>query len=163
MHTLKNLSLLASAVFSFAALGAEPLKVFPGWPVRAGEGERATSADPAIATVTVTLATISVTGKKEGKTTVTVARKGGAARAIEVEVQSSGWKLLPVLVAAHDIAEGTELTNDDLTPRGVPEFMVTTSAVKSDAVNYVLAQRVLVPLQAGDVLTWTVVASKNAK
>jgi Pilus formation protein N terminal region len=163
MHTLKHPLLLASFVFSFTALGAEPLKLFPGWPVPLGEGARATSADPAIAEARLTGTTISVTGKKEGKTTLTITRKAGPAQTVEVEVQSTGWKLVPVLVAAQDIAEGTELTMDKLEPRSVPDFVRTTSVVKPEAASYVLQKQVLVPLQAGDMLAWSAVASSNAK
>ena len=162
MHTLKYL-LLASVVFSLTALGAEPLRLFPGWAAQVGEGERATSADPTIATVTLVGNGVAVTGKKEGRTTITIARKGAAAQTVEVEVQSSGWKLVPVLVAARDIAEGTELTMDILAQRSVPEFMLTTSVVKFGKANYVVHQRVLVPLQAGDMVPWFAIASKNAK
>jgi Flp pilus assembly protein CpaB len=160
MHTLKNL-LFASIVFSFSALGAEPLKVFPGWSVRVGDGERAASADPAIATTTLTGTAVSVTGKKEGRTTITITNKG-ATQTVDIEVQSSGWKLVPVVVAARDLPEDTELTMDNIAQRSVPEFMLTTSVVKPEAANYVLHQRILVPIQAGDMLSWSAVASKNA-
>ncbi len=162
MHTLKYLS-LASLVLSLAALGAEPIKLFPGWPAQLGEGERVSSADATIATAAVGEHGVTVTGKKEGKTTITVTRKGGATEAVQVEVQSTGWKLVPVVVAAKDLAEGTELTMENIAQRSVPEFLLSTSVVHPDAANYVLHQRILVPVQAGDMLLWSAVASKNAK
>jgi Flp pilus assembly protein CpaB len=162
MHALKHL-FLASAVLSLTALGAEPLKVFPGWPVQLGDAEKATSADPAVATVALTGKAATVTGKKEGRTTIALTGKGGATRTIELEVQSSGWKLVPVAVAARDLAEGTVLTAETLAQRSVPEFLFTSSVVKPDATTYVIGQRILIPLQAGDMLTWTAVATtKNA-
>ncbi len=161
MHTPKHL-LLASLVFSFTALGAEPVKVFPGWGIPLGEAERATSADPTIATAILTGKSVMLTGKKEGRTTLTLTRSGTASQ-VEVEVQSSGWQLVSVMVASRDIPENTALTMDDLSPRSVPRFLVTSSVVKAEAVSYVLRQKVLVPLQAGDMLAWSAVASKNAK
>jgi len=42
-----------------------------------------------------------------------------------------------------------------ISQRPVPEQFVTSSVVKPDAVSYVLNQKVLVPIQAGDMLLWT--------
>ncbi len=160
MHMSKTLVML-SFVLSLTARGAEPLKLFPGWPVAIGEAERATSADPAVATTTLTGQKLTVTGKKEGRTTITVTHRGGATEALSVEVQASGWKLTPVVVAARDLAEGTELTPENLEQRSVPAFVVTTSVVTPEAVNYVLHQRVQAPIQAGDMLLWSLVAAKS--
>jgi pilus assembly protein CpaB len=66
-----------------------------------------------------------------------------------------GWNLVPVVVAATDIPEGTVVTFDMISQRQVPEQFVTSSVVKPDSANYVVNQKVLVPLQAGDLLLWS--------
>ena len=66
-----------------------------------------------------------------------------------------GWNLVPVVVAAQDIPEGTVVTFDMISQRQVPEQFVTSSVVKPDSANYVVNQKVLVPLQAGDPLLWS--------
>jgi pilus assembly protein CpaB len=66
-----------------------------------------------------------------------------------------GWNLVPVVVAAQDIPEGTVVTFDMISQRSVPEQFVTSSVVKPDSATYVVNQKVLVPLQAGDPLLWS--------
>jgi pilus assembly protein CpaB len=72
----------------------------------------------------------------------------------EKEVRA-GWNLVPVIVAANDIAEGTVVGYDMVSQRAIPEQFVTSSVVKPDSASYVVGQRVLVPLQAGDPLLWS--------
>ncbi|MFT3839887.1 MAG: Flp pilus assembly protein CpaB [Myxococcaceae bacterium] len=66
-----------------------------------------------------------------------------------------GWNLVPVVVAAVDISEGTNVTFDMISQRSVPEQFVTSSVVKPDSASYVVNQKVLVPVQAGDPLLWS--------
>ncbi len=66
-----------------------------------------------------------------------------------------GWNLVQVMAAQQDIHEGSTVTMEMISSRAVPEQFVTSSVVKPDAVSYVLNQKVLVPLQAGDLLLWT--------
>ena len=66
-----------------------------------------------------------------------------------------GWNLVPVVVAATDIPEGTVVTFDMISQRSVPEQFVTSSVVKPDSASYIVNQKVLVPLQAGDPLLWS--------
>ncbi len=66
-----------------------------------------------------------------------------------------GWNLIPVVVAAVDISEGTVVTFDMISQRSVPEQFVTSSVVKPDSASYVVNQKVLVPVQAGDPLLWS--------
>src|SRR5438876_2510459 len=66
-----------------------------------------------------------------------------------------GWNLVPVVVAAVDIPEGTVVTFDMISQRSVPEQFVTSSVVKPDSASYIVNQRVLVPVQAGDPLLWS--------
>ena len=70
------------------------------------------------------------------------------------EVQE-GWNLVPVIVASQDIAEGTVLNYDMIAQRSMPEQFVTESLVKPDSANYVVDQKVLVPLQEGDPILWS--------
>jgi pilus assembly protein CpaB len=73
-----------------------------------------------------------------------------------------GWNLVPVVVAAVDISEGTELTMEMIATRAIPEQFVTASVVKPDSAAYVLNQKVLVPVQPGDPLLWSQFASSRA-
>lgn len=73
-----------------------------------------------------------------------------------------GWNLVPVVVATADIPEGTVVTYDMISQRAVPEQFVTSSVVKPDSANYVVNQKVLVPVQAGDPLLWTQFESTKA-
>ncbi len=72
----------------------------------------------------------------------------------EREVKA-GWNLVPVIVAAVDIAEGSIVGYDMVSQRAIPEQFVTSSVVKPDSSSYVVGQKVLVPLQAGDPLLWS--------
>ena len=164
MHALKHLGSLAVVLTSLASLAAEPVKLFPGWPALLGTGESAKAADPSIAEVSVTAKGIQVVGRKEGATTISIVRtKGAAADVVSLEVASAGWKLVPVLVATRDLAEDTVVTKEMIEQRKVPEPLLSTSQVRPDAANYILNQRLLVPVQAGDMLLWTAFESKKAK
>ncbi|XXF80620.1 Flp pilus assembly protein CpaB [Myxococcaceae bacterium GXIMD 01537] len=66
-----------------------------------------------------------------------------------------GWNLVPVVVASQDIPEGTVVSYEMISQRSVPEQFVTSSVVKPDSSGYVVNQKVLVPLQAGDPLLWS--------
>ena len=66
-----------------------------------------------------------------------------------------GWNLVPVVVSAVDISEGTVVTFDMISQRSVPEQFVTSSVVKPDSASYIVNQKVLVPVQAGDPLLWS--------
>ncbi|MBN1208725.1 MAG: hypothetical protein JXB05_27940 [Myxococcaceae bacterium] len=66
-----------------------------------------------------------------------------------------GWNLLPVVVASQDIPEKTVVTFDMIAQRSVPEQFVTSSVVKPDSASYIVNQRILVPVQAGDPLLWS--------
>src|SRR4051812_22756618 len=66
-----------------------------------------------------------------------------------------GWNLVPVVVASVDIGEGSVVTFDMISQRTVPEQFITSSVVKPDSASYVVNQKVLVPVQAGDPLLWS--------
>jgi pilus assembly protein CpaB len=78
----------------------------------------------------------------------------GAIKVRERQVRD-GWNLIPVVVANVDIPEGTVITIDMIAQRGVPEQFVTSSVVKPESSGYVVGQKVLVALQAGDPLLWS--------
>lgn len=73
-----------------------------------------------------------------------------------------GWNLVPVVVASQDIPEGTVVTFDLLQQRSIPEQFVTASVVKPEGADYIVNHRLLVPVQAGDLLLWSQFESKNA-
>jgi pilus assembly protein CpaB len=66
-----------------------------------------------------------------------------------------GWNPIPVVVAAVDIPEGATVTFDMVSQRSVPDQFVTSSVVKPESASYVVGQKVLVPVQAGDPLLWS--------
>ncbi|MFP2932648.1 Flp pilus assembly protein CpaB [Pyxidicoccus sp. 3LG] len=66
-----------------------------------------------------------------------------------------GWNLVPVVVAAQDVPEGTVITFEMISQRSVPEQFVTSSVVRPDSASYVVNQKVLVALQSGDPLLWS--------
>lgn len=67
---------------------------------------------------------------------------------------NSGYNLVPVVVAAVDMPEGTLVTFDHISQRSVPEQFVTSSVVKPDSASYVVGQRLQNAVQAGDPLRW---------
>ena len=77
-----------------------------------------------------------------------------AGRKKEMDVRK-GWNLVPVVVAAVDISEGTVVTMEMISQRSIPEQFVTSSVVKPDSASYIVNQKVLVPLQGGDPLLWS--------
>ncbi len=77
-----------------------------------------------------------------------------AVRKKEMDVRK-GWNLVPVVVAAVDLSEGSLVTMEMISQRSIPEQFVTSSIVKPDSASYIVNQKVLVPLQAGDPLLWS--------
>jgi len=67
----------------------------------------------------------------------------------------TGWNLVPVIVAAQDLPEGTTVSYEMVSQRPIPEQFVTSSVVKPDSSTFVIGQRLLVPVQAGDPLLWS--------
>ncbi len=88
-----------------------------------------------------------------------LAMVGGAMGYSAIETKKAsvrrGWNLVPVVVATRDVPEGTEVTMDMISQRSVPEQFVTSSVVKPDSASYIVNQKTLVPLQAGDPLLWS--------
>jgi Flp pilus assembly protein CpaB len=66
-----------------------------------------------------------------------------------------GWNLVPAVVAAVDMSEGTVVGFEQISQRSVPEQFITSSVVKPDSASYIVNQRILVPVQAGDLMLWS--------
>jgi pilus assembly protein CpaB len=92
-----------------------------------------------------------------------VGNRGGASSEQKPVDQLAGAKLVPVVVAAKDIPEGTAVTFDHIQQRMAPEHMVTRSVVKPESANYIVNVRLLVPVQAGDMLLWSQFEAKPSK
>ena len=73
-----------------------------------------------------------------------------------------GYAPKPVLVAAVDISEGAVLAIDMVATRLIPEQFVTSSVVNPDSASYVIGQKLLVPVQAGDPLLWSQLETARA-
>jgi pilus assembly protein CpaB len=73
----------------------------------------------------------------------------------ELEKTRRGWTLVPVAVASVDLPAGAVVTPDNISQRSVPAQFVTSSVVKPDAASYLVNQKVLVPVQAGDWFLWS--------
>jgi pilus assembly protein CpaB len=73
-----------------------------------------------------------------------------------------GWNLVPVLVAAVEMSEGTVVTTEMISSRMVPDQFVTSSVVKPENASFVVGQTVLVPMQAGDTVLWSQFNSNRA-
>jgi len=97
--------------------------------------------------------------------TLVIACLGSALGYVYVKRSASnarkGWNLVPVVVAAVDITEDTVVTMDMISQRSIPEQFVTASIVKPDSASYIVSQKVLVPLQAGDPLLWSQFETKK--
>jgi pilus assembly protein CpaB len=69
------------------------------------------------------------------------------------EPPSGSW--VPIVVAARDLPAGSTVTFDDIQQRSVPAELVTSSVVKPDSANFIVNQKLLVPVLAGDPLLWS--------
>lgn len=75
----------------------------------------------------------------------------------------AGSQLVPVVVAAVDIPEGTAVTFDHIQQRSAPKQLVTSSVVKPESANYIVNAKLLVPVQKGDMLLWSQFETKSDK
>ncbi len=91
---------------------------------------------------------------------------GGAVAYSSVAKQANdarkGWNLVPVVVAAVDIPENTAVTMEMISQRSIPEQFVTSSVVKPDSASYIVNQKTLVAMQAGDPLLWSAFETTKA-
>ncbi|MBN1208105.1 MAG: hypothetical protein JXB05_24790 [Myxococcaceae bacterium] len=65
-----------------------------------------------------------------------------------------GWGLVPVVVAARDIAPGEKVPLEAISQRPIPEQFITPSVVKPDSAVSVGFSRLTAPLVAGDPMNW---------
>lgn len=65
-----------------------------------------------------------------------------------------GWNLVPVIVAAVDIAAGEVVTMEMISQRSVPEQFVTDEIIKPDSASSMVNDVTLIPMEAGDMLLW---------
>ncbi len=73
----------------------------------------------------------------------------------EEEKVREGWTLVPVVVANRDVQEGTVLDYDMVAKMKMPEQFVTPSVVKPSQFDKVIGQKLMVPLQRGDLILWS--------
>jgi len=66
-----------------------------------------------------------------------------------------GWTLMPVVVANRDIVEGSVLDYEMVAKMQMPEQFVTPSVVKPEQFEKVIGQKLMVPLQRGDLILWS--------
>ncbi len=78
-----------------------------------------------------------------------------ATKTAELAKARSGWDLVPIVVAAVDLTENSMVGIESISQRAIPAQFVTSSVVKPDSVSYIVNQKILVPVQAGDPLLWT--------
>src|SRR6185295_15759675 len=71
------------------------------------------------------------------------------------QAAKKGWTLVPVTVASQALPEGAVIDFDMISTRQVPAEFATSSVVKPDSAAYVVNQRIMVPVQAGDPLLWS--------
>ncbi|MBN2493532.1 MAG: Flp pilus assembly protein CpaB, partial [Deltaproteobacteria bacterium] len=73
-----------------------------------------------------------------------------------------GWTLVPVVVANRDVVEGSVLDYDMVAKMQMPEQFVTPSVVKPNQFEKVLGQKLMSPLQRGDLILWSHFRSEGA-
>lgn len=72
---------------------------------------------------------------------------------------TKGWAVVPVVVAAVDVPEGTELTVELISQRSIPELFVTEGDLLPKDAQLIIGRRVNFPILAGDPITWGQFAS----
>lgn len=70
------------------------------------------------------------------------------------EPKDSTPEQVSVTVAVRDIAAGERVTEADIADVLVPKEWVTSSYVKPDSRQYIIGQRVLLPIMKGDMISW---------
>ena len=75
----------------------------------------------------------------------------------------AGWNLVPVIVAAQDLPEGTVVGFEMLSQRPIPEQFVTNSVLRPEEASVMIGAKVSGPVQAGDPVTWQSMADGATK
>jgi pilus assembly protein CpaB len=73
-----------------------------------------------------------------------------------------GWELTPVVVANQDITEGTVLDAGMVAEFSVPKKFAMPSVVRPNQAEKVISQKLLVPVQKGDLILWSHFRSEGA-
>lgn len=71
------------------------------------------------------------------------------------EQVKEGWELVPVVVADRDVQEGMALEWDMVAEHRMPKQFVTTNVVDPKQMERVIGQKLMVPLQRGDLIVWS--------
>jgi len=156
MHALKS-SMLVGVLVGSLSFAAEPVKLFPGLKLEVALGDVAsvTSSDPAVADAQPSKTGVTVSAKKGGHAVLKVTKRGAAQpETLDVSVETAGWDLVPVLVAARDVAVGAVLTKADVAEGSLPRALVSSSVVKLEAAHYALGAQTHVPYRAGELILW---------
>lgn len=66
-----------------------------------------------------------------------------------------GWNLVPVMVAARDLAPGEVVSLDALSLRSIPEQLATASIVQAESASYLANQPLLVGVSKGAPMRWS--------
>jgi len=61
---------------------------------------------------------------------------------------------MEIVVATRDLPAGTLLKSTDVATRSVPRALVTASLIPPGSLTYLVDQRLLLPMLAGDPLQW---------
>jgi Flp pilus assembly protein CpaB len=64
-------------------------------------------------------------------------------------------KQVAIVVAAVDIPAGTVVTFDMISQRSVDASLAVSAIVKPDSASYIVNQKVLAPMLAGDMMRWS--------
>lgn len=87
-----------------------------------------------------------------------------AASLFATEKQSKAkWTLTQVVVAAEDMNVGDVVNIENVAVRSVPEPFQGSNVIKSDAMNFILDQKLAVAVQAGDPLFYSQFVSMRAQ
>jgi len=71
------------------------------------------------------------------------------------EKVKEGWDLVPVVVANRDVVEGSIMDYDMVARHQMPDKFVTPSIVSPKQFEKVIGQKLMVPLQRGDLILWS--------
>ena len=66
-----------------------------------------------------------------------------------------GWNTTKIVVASKDVTEGDVIDLGGVAQREIPEKFVTESVLTPENINFVVGQKVAVPLKRGDPILWS--------
>ena len=71
--------------------------------------------------------------------------------------------MVTIVVARRALPVGSVVTFDDLQQRSVPASLVSSSVLKPDSATYIVNQKLILPLLAGDPVQWSFFESSPNK